>query len=156
MRDIILDKSSLIYDVLVNFIIVKLPTFLLLPVLEIIHHFYKMKFIKNKINKRLGTLELIESIVLTYDKIVNKRNNSSLNLLNFHEKFNKTVNRSLIKDNLHLYLLRNLLYRILNKCLTQDKIRKLVKMEILKAPERTFSDFIDLFNDLRGELNTIN
>jgi len=115
-----------------------------------------MKFIKNKINKRLGTLELIESIVLTYDKIVNKRNNSSLNLLNFHEKFNKRVNRSLIKDNLHLYLLRNLLYRILNKCLTQDKIRKLVKMEILKAPERTFSDFIDLFNDLRGELNTIN
>ena len=151
-----MDKSSLIYDVLVNFIIVKLPTFLLLPVLEIILHFYKVKFINKKFNKRNNTLELIESIVLTYDKIVNKRNNSSLNLLNFHEKFNKRVNRSLIKDNLHLYLLRNLLYRILNKCLTQDKIRKLVKMEILKAPERTFSDFIDLFNDLRGELNTIN
>ena len=100
-------------------------------------------------------MELIESIVLTYDKIIIKRNNINLNLLNFHRNFNKKVNHLLLKYNLQLYLLRNLLYRILNKCLTQDKIRKLVKMEILKAPERTFSEFIDLFNDLRRESKTI-
>ena len=150
-----MDKSSLIYDALVNFIIVKLPNFILLPVLEILYHFYRMKFIKKQINKRIGTIELIESIVLTYDNIVIKRNNSDLNLLNFHRNFNKKVNRSLINDNLQLYLLRNLLYRILNKCLTQDKIRKLVKMEILKAPAKTFSEFIDLFNELRRGLKTI-
>jgi hypothetical protein len=114
-----------------------------------------MKFIKKQINKRIGTLELIESIILTYDQIAIKRNDTNLNLLNFHQNFNKKIYRSLLKDNLQLYLLRNLLYRILNKCLTQDKIRKLVKMEILKAPERTFSDFIDLFNELRRELNSM-
>lgn len=151
-----MDKSSLIYSTLVNFIIGKLPNFILLPVLDIIYHFYRIKFIKRQINKRIGTLELIESIVLTYDRIAIKRNDANLNLLNFHRNFNKKVNRSLLKDNLQLYLLRNLLYRILNKCLTQDKIRKLVKMEILKAPEKTFSDFIDLFNELRRELKTIN
>ena len=148
-------KNSLIYNAIVNFIIVKLPTFILLPVLEIFYHFYRIKFIKRHINKRIGTLELIESIVLTYDKIIIKRNNINLNLLNFHRNFNKKVNHLLLKYNLQLYLLRNLLYRILNKCLTQDKIRKLVKMEILKAPEKTFSEFIDLFNDLRRESKTI-
>ena len=88
-------------------------------------------------------------------RIAIKRNDANLSLLNFHRNFNKKANRSLLKDNLQLYLLRNLLYRILNKCLTQDKIRKLVKMEILKAPERTFSEFIDLYNELRREPNTI-
>lgn len=150
-----MDKNSLIYNALVNFIIVKLPSFLLLPLLEILFYFYRMKFIKKKINKRNSTLELIESIVLTYNRISNKKNSTNLSLLNIHEKFNKKIHRSLLKDNLQLYLLRNLLYRILNKCLTQDKIRKLVKMEILKAPERTFSEFIDLFDELRRELKTI-
>jgi len=111
--------------------------------------------VNKKKNNRNNTIILIESIVLTYDKINVKRNNIELNLLNIHEKFNKKIKLSLLKSNLQLYLLRNLLYRILNKCLSQSTIRKLVKMEILKAPERTFSDFIELFNELRRELNNL-
>jgi hypothetical protein len=147
--------KSLICNNFVNFFIIRLPNFTLNPILKIFYHFYKVKLTNNKWDNRNGTLELIESIISTYNKIIFKRNKIKLDLLNFHEKFNKSIQCSLLKYNLQLYLLRNLLYRILSKCLTQANIRELVKMEILKAPERTFSDFIDLYHDLKKELNTL-
>lgn len=148
-------KNSLIYNILVNFIFVKLPTYLFLPVIRTIFYFSKVKFINKQLDKRNGTLELIESTISTYDQLIIERNNKKLVLLNSHKKFNKILKLFLAKDKLQLYLLRNLLYRILNKCLTQSNIRELVKMEILKAPERTFSEFIDLYSELRGELNSL-
>ena len=83
--------------------------------------------------------------------MINK-NKKRVNLLNFHQEISKRLKLSFLKDDLQLYLLRNLLYRILNKCITQSNIRKLVKIEVLKAPEGTFSDFVYLFDELKKEL----
>ncbi|GAG92845.1 unnamed protein product, partial [marine sediment metagenome] len=70
-----------------------------------------MKYFKNKnIHKRNGTLELIEAIVIAYNKITITNNNKKLNLLNFHQKINKRLKLSFLKDDLQIYLLRNLLY----------------------------------------------
>ncbi|GAH04447.1 unnamed protein product [marine sediment metagenome] len=115
-----------------------------------------MKYFKNKkIRKRNSTLELIEAIIITYNKITISKNKKRANLLNFHQKINKRLKLSFLKDDLQIYLLRNLLYRILNSCITQSNIRKLVKMEILRAPERSFSDFVYLYDELRKELNFV-
>ena len=76
-------------------------------------------------------------------------------LLNFQGNDNKRLKFSILNDELQLYLLRNLLYRILNKCIPQAKIRKLVKIEILKAPEGTFSDFVYLCEELKRELKIV-
>ena len=76
-------------------------------------------------------------------------------LLNFQGNFNKRMKISFLNDNLQLYLLRNLLYRILDKCITVPKIRELVKIEILRAPEKTFSDFVHLFYELKKELDFV-
>ena len=145
-----MDKNSLIYRILVNLIFAKL--------LFSNYRFYgyRLKYFKNKkIHKRNSTLELIEAIIITYDKIMINKNKKRVNLLNFHQKINKRLKLSFLKDDLQIYLLRNLLYRILNKCITQSNIRELVKMEILRAPERTFSDFVYLYDELRKELNLV-
>jgi hypothetical protein len=153
--EIILSKRALTNKGLVTFIFFRLPSFIVLPLLNIVFYYFKIKFINNQINKRNGTLELIESVISTYNQISNKKNKKQLSLLNFHKKFNKRLELILLKYKLQLYLLRNLLYRILNKCLTQSNIRKLIKMEILKAPERTFSDFINLYGELRAEQDSM-
>jgi hypothetical protein len=84
-----------------------------------------------------------------------KKNRKKLILLNFHQKINKKLRLSFFKHDLQLCLLRNLLYKILDKCIIQSKIRELVKMEILKAPERTFSDFVYLYDEIRKELKIV-
>ena len=151
-----MDKNSLIYSILVNLIFAKLPTIFFFPIIGILFYGYRLKYFKNnKIRKRAGTLELIEAIIITYDKIMINKNKKRVNLLNFHQKISKRLKLSFLKDDLQIYLLRNLLYRILNKCITQSNIRKLVKMEILRAPERTFSDFVYLYDELRKELNLV-
>jgi len=83
------------------------------------------------------------------------KNRKMLKLLNFQGNYNKRLKFSFLNDELQLYLLRNLLYRILNKCITSSNIRELVKVEILKAPERTFSDFVYLYEELKKELGSI-
>ncbi len=151
-----MDKNSPIYKILVNLIFAKLPTIFLFPIIEILFYGYRLKYFKNKkIRKRNNTLELIEAIIITYNKITINKNKKRVNLLNFHQKINKRLKLSFLKDDLQIYLLRNLLYRILNKCITQSNIRELVKMEILRAPERTFSDFVYLYDELRNELNFV-
>ena len=151
-----MDKNSLIYRILVNLIFAKLPTIFFFPIIGILFYGYRLKYFKNKkIRKRAGTLELIEAIIITYNKFTINKNKKRVNLLNFHQKINKRLKFSFLKDDLQLYLLRNLLYRILSKCITQSNIRKLVKMEILRAPERTFSDFVYLYDELRKELNLV-
>jgi hypothetical protein len=62
---------------------------------------------------------------------------------------------SFLNEDLQLYLLRNLLYRILDNCITKTEIRKLIKKEILRAPEKTFSDFVHLYYQLKEELNSV-
>ena len=151
-----MDKNSLIYRILVNLIFAKLLTIFFFPIIRILLYGYRLKNFKNKnIRKRNSTIELIEAIIITYNKITFNKNKKKLNLLNFHQKINKRLKLSFLKDDLQLYLLRNLLYRILNKCITQSNIRELVKMEILRAPERTFSDFVYLYDELRKELNLV-
>jgi hypothetical protein len=83
------------------------------------------------------------------------KNRKMRKLLNFQGNFNISMKISFLNDNLQLYLLRNLLYRILDKCITIPKIRELVKIEILRAPERTFSDFVHLFYELKKELEFV-
>ena len=151
-----MDKDSLIYRILVNLIFAKSSTIFFYPIIGILFNSYRLKYFKNKkIRKRNGTLELIEAIIMTYNKITINKNKKRVNLLNFQEKINKRLKLSFLKDDLQLYLLRNLLYRILNKCITQSNIRELVKMEILRAPERTFSDFVYLYDELKKELNLV-
>jgi len=148
-----LDKNSLIYRILVNLIFAKLLAIFFFPIIGILFYRNRLKYFKNKnTRKRNGTLELIEAIIITYNKITINKNKKKLN---FHQKINKRLKLSFLKDNLQLYLLRNLLYRILNKCITQSNIRKLVKMEILRAPERTFSDFVYLWDELKRELKFV-
>ena len=132
-------KNSLIYSTLAKFIFVRLPSFLFLPIIEILYHIHRSRSLKNKkIDKRNGTLELVESIVLKYNKSLMIKDRKMQKLLNFQGNYNIRLKFSILNDELQLYLLRNLLYRILNKCIPQSKIRKLVKIEILKAPEGTF------------------
>ena len=151
-----MDKNSLIYRIFVNLIFAKLPTIFFFPILRILLYGYRLKYFKNKkISKRNSTLELIEAIIITYNKITINKNKKRVNLLNFHQNINKRLKLSFLKDDLQIYLLRNLLYRILNKCITQSDIRELVKMEILRAPERTFSDFVYLYDELRKELKIV-
>lgn len=151
-----MDKNTLIYRILVNLIFAKLPTIFFFPIIGILFYGYRLKYFKNKnIHKRDGTLKLIEEIIIAYNKITINKNKKRINLLNFQEKINKRLKLSFLKDDLQLYLLRNLLYRILNKCITQSNIRELVKNEILRAPERTFSDFVYLYDELRKELNLV-
>ena len=146
-------KKFLIYRVFVNLIFDKLPISLFFPLIVILLSIYKKKSVKNKkLNKRHCTLELIEAIIIAYNKKLIKRNERQILILNFQEKIDKRLKIFLINDDLQLYLLRNLLYRILNKCITQSNIRKLVKIEVLKAPEGTFSDFVYLFDELKKEL----
>lgn len=154
--EVILVKKSLINGIFVNFIFAKLATIFFLPIIWIFFYVYRVKFFKSeKCNKRNDTAELIEAIIIAYNKIIISKNKKWLNLLNSHQKINKRIKLSFLKDDLQLYLLRNLLYRILDKCITQSSIRKLVKMEILRAPERTFSDFVYLCDEIRKELKLV-
>lgn len=149
-------KNSLIHSRLVNFIYVKFPNFLYIPIIEILFCLQRSKSLKNKkVNKRNKTLELIESITSRYNKLVMNKKRKLRKLLNFQGNFNKRMKISFLNDNLQLYLLRNLLYRILDKCITVPKIRELVKIEILRAPEKTFSDFVHLFYELKKELDFV-
>jgi hypothetical protein len=151
-----LHKNSLIYNVLVNFFFVKLPNFVFLPIIVILYYIHRSRFPKNKkINKCNGTLGLIESIISTYNRRMINKNRNMLKLLQFQGNLNKKLKFTLLNDEVQLYLLRNLVYRILNKCIPQSKVRKLVKMEILRAPGGTFSDYVHLCDELKKESNFV-
>ena len=106
---------------------------------------------KNRNNSK--TLEIIENLVHKYRIRVENAHEKIQKLLNISENSIYILELYLLKDKMQLYLLRNNLYRILNKSVIDSKVRKLVKLEILKAPEGTFSDFVKLYNDLKEEIS---
>ena len=154
--EVILVKKSLNNSILDNLIFAKLPIIFFFPIIGIFFYIYRVRYFKSeKINKRNGILDLIEAIIMSYNKTIANKNKKKLNLINFHQKINKRLKLSFLKDDLQLGLLRNLLYRILDKYIIQSNIGELVKMEILKAPERTFSDFVYLYDEIRKELKLV-
>jgi len=98
------------------------------------------------------TTEIVEEIIYKYRERAEKAHEKIQKLLNISENCIHILKIYLLKDKVQLYLLRNNLYRILNKSVLDLKVRKLVKLEILKAPEETYSDFVKLYNDLKEEL----
>ena len=105
--------------------------------------------------KRSNTLERTEVLISKSKGRIKKLNIKKYKLLRLPEILIPRYRIYIFKDNLFLYLLRNKLYRILDNSIKDTKVRKLIKLEILKAPKGTFSEFICLFNDTKEELYRI-
>ncbi|MFW9866602.1 MAG: hypothetical protein ACFFEN_10945 [Candidatus Thorarchaeota archaeon] len=110
-------------------------------------------FIEMKNKKNSNTIEIIEDISRKYWLRVKQAQVKIQKIINSSENSIYILRLFLLMDKIHLYLLRNNLYRILNKSVLDIPVRKLVKSEILKAPEGTFTDFVKLYNDLKEELH---
>jgi len=108
--------------------------------------------IRKASNKKSNTLEIIEALILKSKSRIKKLNRKKYKLLRVPKILSPIYRIYVFKDNLYLYLLRNNLYRILDKSIKDPIVRELIKLEILKAPKGTFSEFICLFNDLKEEL----
>ncbi|MFX1478386.1 MAG: hypothetical protein ACFFCI_09655 [Promethearchaeota archaeon] len=122
-------------------------------ILLFIKSFINTNFIEMKNKKNSNTIEIIEDISRKYWVRVKKAQVKIQKLINSSENSIYILRLFLLIDKIHLYLLRNNLYRILNKSVLDIPVRELVKLEILKAPEGTFSDFVKLYNDLKEELH---
>ncbi|MFX1303749.1 MAG: hypothetical protein ACFFBV_11080 [Promethearchaeota archaeon] len=111
--------------------------------------------IKKGSNRKSNTLRRTEDLISKSKGRIQKLNRKNYKLLTLPKILRPIFKIYIFKDNLFLYLLRNNLYRILDKSIKDAKVRKLVKLEILKAPKGTFSEFICLFNNLKKELYMI-
>ena len=110
---------------------------------------------KNKEKKKYRVekiSEIIEKTVNKYKIRMAFKNMKTVKILLSSKKSKIILKISVFKDNLYIYLLKNYIYRILNKILKDSKSLELVKKEILKAPRGTFTNFLLLFNDLIEEL----
>ena len=58
----------------------------------------------------------------------------------------------LFKDKLYLCLLKSNLYKFSDRNIMDTIFNKLIKLEFLKAPKRTITDFLKLFIELKEEL----
>ncbi len=96
-------------------------------------------------------LKIIEAVLLKYKTRVLKKKRKKLKLLNYPIPLRNILRFTFFKDNIHLYLLRKIVYRILDRSIKDHNVRKLVKREILKSPEGTFSEFVKLYKELRNE-----
>lgn len=56
------------------------------------------------------------------------------------------------KYKLYLYLLKSNLYKFSDRNIKNTIFKKLVKLEFLKVPKRTITDFLKLFNELKEDL----
>lgn len=108
--------------------------------------------LREKNKEKFSIIESIEEVIQKYENRINKTTIKKQELINISEKIIRLLKFYFFKDNLHLYLLRTHLYRILNKSILDPNLRKLVKSEILKAPKGTFSEFVKLYYELKGEL----
>ncbi|MFX0136040.1 MAG: hypothetical protein ACFFDN_20535 [Candidatus Hodarchaeota archaeon] len=106
-------------------------------------------------NKKSNTLEIIEALISKSKGRIKKLNRKKYQILRLPKILSHIYRIYVFKDNLYLYLLRNNLYRILDKSIKDPLVRELIKLEILKAPKGTFSEFVCLFNDLKEELYRI-
>ena len=98
-----------------------------------------------------NTLGIIESLILKYRRRLEILTRKNYKLFTFFKKISYISKLFVLTDNLYLYLLRNNLYRILDKIIKDANFRKLLKDEILKAPEGSFTEFVNLFNDIKKE-----
>lgn len=104
--------------------------------------------LKKDFKQQISALEAIESLILKYKRrreIINKKKYGRLMFL---KKSNSIYKILCFNDELYLYLLRNNLYRILDKGIKDTIIRKLINLEILLASKGTISDLIIHFNNL--------
>lgn len=110
---------------------------------------------KNKEKKKYRVekiSEIIEKTVNKYKIRMAFKNMKTVKILLSSKKSKIILKISVFKDNLYIYLLKNYIYRILNKILKDSKSLELVKKEILKAPRGTFTKFLELYNDITQEL----
>ncbi len=108
--------------------------------------------IKKDIEKQGKTKEIIEYLILKYKKRIEIINKKKFTLFTLSKKLYILSKPYLFRDYLYLYLLRKNLYRILDRSIKEANFKKLIKNEILKAPKGTFSEFLNLFNDIIKEL----
>jgi len=108
--------------------------------------------IKKDIEKQGKTKEIIEYLILKYKKRIEIINKKKFTLFMLSKKLYILSKPYLFRDYLYLYLLRKNLYRILDRSIKEANSKKLIKNEILKAPKGTFSEFLNLFNDIIKEL----
>ena len=102
-------------------------------------------------HKKSDMLKIIEAVLLKYKTRVLKKKRKKLKLLNYPIPLRNILRFTFFKDNIHLHLLRKIVYRILDRSIKDHNVRKLVKREILKSPEGTFSEFVKLYKELRNE-----
>ena len=107
--------------------------------------------IKNDIEKQVKTKEIVESIILKYKKRIEIINQKRFKLFTLSKKLYILSKPYLFRDYLYLYLIKKNLYRILDRSIDEANSRNLIKTEILKVPKGTFSEFLNLFNDLKNE-----
>ncbi len=96
--------------------------------------------------------EIIEKTVIKYKTRMAFKNNKKTMIIISSKKSKLFLKISLFKENLYIYLLRKYIYRILNKLLKDSKLSELIKEEILKAPRGTFTEFLELYNELTQEI----
>ena len=119
----------------------------------------RLSFIKVKRKKKAGknlVINEIETYLFTYNIklaiILVKGYQLPLNNSLLKKFFIKI---SLFKEVFDLFHLRIYINKALNKILIDRNLRKLIKSEILLVPRGTFKEFINLYNDLKNELESL-
>lgn len=107
---------------------------------------------RNNKNKERDVTQKIEDLVNKCKNLEVEKSKKKTWSSHFSKKLQYLLKILPLKENVSLYLLRNILYRILNNSIKNSNIRKLVKKEILKAPRGTFSGFKQLFSEITNEL----
>ena len=108
--------------------------------------------ISKDIKKQTSALEATEALILRCKRRIEINNSKKYKLDMYSKKLLSIFKIIYFLDNLYLNLLRNNLYRILNKSIKNTSVRQLIKLEILDAPKGTFTEFVNLYNDIQLEL----
>ncbi|MFX1556642.1 MAG: hypothetical protein ACFFC9_05270 [Promethearchaeota archaeon] len=147
--------SNLIFLMMIKYILIYLYYVSLLPFFLILE-LSLIGIKKKKKREKSRIVNVIENKIANFKikqaKYLEKKSHCLLKK-SFLKKI--TCKISQFRDALDLFYLRIYINKALNKILTDTNLRKLIKSEILNAPRGTFSEFLNLYNELRKEFKTL-
>jgi len=103
-----------------------------------------LNLLNRSLKKNYNTLEKINVLVLQNNRRIETINKRSYQFFSLSKKLRTISILFVFNDQLYLYLLRSNLYRFLNRSIKDTDVRKLIKLEILKALE--FQEYCVYFN----------
>ena len=139
---------------LIKFFLIYLFYFSILYLFLVLLSFKKLKR-KEKADKNIF-ISGIENYLSTYNNKIAIILAKKFQLLLNNSLLRKFVIKiSLFKEVFGLFYLRIYINKALNKILIDKNLRKLIKSEILIVPRGTFTEFINLYNELKKELESL-